>query len=553
MNPLKHTEQLNCVDRGVTEDIYQRKTTRKRKYNTDNFTNFEEIDKLFRDRKLMKTRRTMPNVEQNESEENSDSVYSMINAVDKSPNEMRGQGRSVIDKIDDFKNISQLNNWAINDDLMRDDLVNLRRIELMCDEITERGFNEGLDFTHSSDDSAHAEDLNSNKTNYFKSRKSGDEDGVKVQTNKTGDCKSQIVLHENGCRIIAIIDAFTKTEELNKWAFDQGLMNEDIVNLKRIQLMCDEINESEDKEKHRDNRSGNTSTSQLSTQLLFESASRDLKFLSLNVCGLKRKLKAPDFMAMISQYDIIALQETFLDDDDYVIVPGYVVIHQNRRKLTKRRSGGIAFLFKVALSSHIVPINNESLLIQWIRISKCVMKTDYDITCGNAYIPPYNTKYASKDPYLDIQAELDGLCRDIKFIVLLGDFNSRTGSLPDYKSIDDDSLSAVQRDSPTENMLLKLGKLDLPLKRRNVDCETNKYGRQLIKFCLRNELLILNGRFGKDVASPEPMNRRSTVDYCISSVAILNHIRDCSVNDFSRSFSDWHNGIALTMTPFTEK
>ena len=142
-------------------------------------------------------------------------------------------------------------------------------------------------------------------------------------------------------------------------------------------------------------------------------------------------MKIPKFTEMINTYDIIALQETKLDDVDCVELPGYTIICQNRKKISRYRSGGTAFIFKSSLNHHIVPIKSDSKLIQWIRISKNITNTDEDVYCGNIYIPPQGSKFASQDPYLEIQTELNEHCSDNKYILLLGDFNSRTGTSPD--------------------------------------------------------------------------------------------------------------------------
>ena len=64
MDGINRSVQLNTVVRSVAENLNQCKTTGKRKHNTDEFTSSEEFDNLFGHRKLMKTRRTMPNGEQ---------------------------------------------------------------------------------------------------------------------------------------------------------------------------------------------------------------------------------------------------------------------------------------------------------------------------------------------------------------------------------------------------------------------------------------------------------------------------------------------------------
>ena len=457
--------------------------------NMEDFKNIEDLNKWIIERGLI-----------NHDLENWQSVQPMAHNV-----EQRERDREEGDMIhttntDDLKTIEELDNWATHRGLMNDDLVKLRRIQLM------------------------AEDLN------------------------------QREIRREERDIIAIIDAFKNTEDLNKWASNRGLMNDDLVNLRRIQLMCDETNQREtEREEQSDTGISYTSNNKPSLHLLSEYTSQDLKFLSLNLCGLKSKLNIPEFKEMVSTYDIIALQETKLNDVDYVDLAGYTIICQNRRKTTIHRSGGTAFLFKTSLSQHFESIKSESDLIQWIRISKSITKTDGDIYCGNMYIPPQGSKYASQDPYLEIQTELNEHCREMKYIVLLGDFNSRTGSLLDYE-IAEDYLSKIQDNGNSKNgkahMLYTLEERGVSLTRRSADSAKNTYGLQLLKFCKRNGLLILNGRLGNDFLSPQPTCQgRSTIDYCISSISFLNHVHvhDFGINDFSSLYSDSHSGVSLTI------
>lgn len=61
---------------------------------------------------------------------------------------------------------------------------------------------------------------------------------------------------------------------------------------------------------------------------------------------MKNKLKIPEFIDLIHEHDIIGLQETKLDDVDTTDIPGYKIICQNRKKISRYRSGG-AFIIKI--------------------------------------------------------------------------------------------------------------------------------------------------------------------------------------------------------------
>ena len=56
----------------------------------------------------------------------------------------------------------------------------------------------------------------------------------------------------------------------------------------------------------------------------FPSAKHSLKFASLNVCGLKRRVLFPEFSDLVSKYDVFCVCETKFDKYDDINLPGYV-------------------------------------------------------------------------------------------------------------------------------------------------------------------------------------------------------------------------------------
>ena len=56
-------------------------------------------------------------------------------------------------------------------------------------------------------------------------------------------------------------------------------------------------------------------------------ASGQLRFLTLNMCGLKSKLLIPEFQFFLFNFDIISLQETYCDDYDTLELEGYIYIY----------------------------------------------------------------------------------------------------------------------------------------------------------------------------------------------------------------------------------
>jgi len=57
-------------------------------------------------------------------------------------------------------------------------------------------------------------------------------------------------------------------------------------------------------------------------------------YLNLQVC--------PEFVNLLSHYDIVGLQETKTDLSDEIYIAGFVTYLFHREKLSRNRSGGIA-------------------------------------------------------------------------------------------------------------------------------------------------------------------------------------------------------------------
>ena len=75
--------------------------------------------------------------------------------------------------------------------------------------------------------------------------------------------------------------------------------------------------------------------------------------LSLDVCGLAAKFRCPDFVEFLCKYDIVGIQESKTDNTDSIRLTGYTCILNNRYKLSRYRSGGIALLVKNSISNYV--------------------------------------------------------------------------------------------------------------------------------------------------------------------------------------------------------
>ena len=98
-------------------------------------------------------------------------------------------------------------------------------------------------------------------------------------------------------------------------------------------------------------------------------------------------------------------------------------------------------------------------------------------------------------------------------IVLTGDFNTHTCSLPDHV---------------THNPLPPKYMVDTPIPRKSEDSVVNNYGRELLDLCIASRLRIINGRTrpddNKGAFTCFTPRGASVVDYTIVSDEITSHI-----------------------------
>ena len=123
------------------------------------------------------------------------------------------------------------------------------------------------------------------------------------------------------------------------------------------------------------------------------------------------------------------------DDIDTLKLEGYKLYMKNRNKAGSVSSGGIIFGYRDELAEYIDIIDTNSKFILWTKVSKRLHKLEKDLLVGVVYIPPENSKYSSRDAFDEIELEWMNMNRNQNFVLLTGDFNSRTGIRPDINDI----------------------------------------------------------------------------------------------------------------------
>ena len=85
----------------------------------------------------------------------------------------------------------------------------------------------------------------------------------------------------------------------------------------------------------------------------------NLKFGTLNVCGLKQRLQYPEFTKLINEFDIFCVTETKLDMYDIILLENFTFLSKPRMQKTKRKSGGIGVFIKSSLKDFIRIVESD--------------------------------------------------------------------------------------------------------------------------------------------------------------------------------------------------
>ena len=126
-----------------------------------------------------------------------------------------------------------------------------------------------------------------------------------------------------------------------------------------------------------------------------------MKILTLNVCGLQAKLKAPDLEELCQNYNVVCFNETKLDDFDSVHISGFTALSLVNRKIFKAKSGGIAVFVKNDLFDYIVPLKGETENVLWFTFKDVVFSEP--VLFGIVYVPPEGSCYSSIDIFDSIE------------------------------------------------------------------------------------------------------------------------------------------------------
>ena len=213
-----------------------------------------------------------------------------------------------------------------------------------------------------------------------------------------------------------------------------------------------------------------------------------------------------------------------------------------------KASGGIAVYVHDSIKQGVrkIPIPGTECII--LKLCQSFFGLQTDVFVCFAYCVPSNSAVLSRefmpsDIYNDLREKLAQLTQ-LGSIVLLGDMNARTKTLPDF----------INNES-NEHIPLPPSELYEPdtigtTERNNLDTGYNAYGVRLLELCKEVPLRILNGRFVGDLFGSLTCfrpNGASCVDYGAVSPALFSAIRYFRVEPHMPTVSD-HSPISLGLS-----
>jgi hypothetical protein len=240
-----------------------------------------------------------------------------------------------------------------------------------------------------------------------------------------------------------------------------------------------------------------------------------ISILSWNVHGLKSKLCDSDFISLVSSYDVFFLTETWTNrNDPYCLdIVGYECDHVYGRKFARRGrfSGGVSVYYRSHLKDYVSVIEKCENNLIWLKMNDCLFDFNCNVVIGCVYMVPDKGK-ASRREDTDLFEMLEqGIAKHVDSkVILVGDFNARTGTRSD-------ELEILRPDRYVDTTCVS--EFVNIVTRVSEDHVIDTPGRRLLDLCKSAGLVLANGRLGSDrnVGHVTFVGAcgKSVVDYCL--------------------------------------
>ena len=251
----------------------------------------------------------------------------------------------------------------------------------------------------------------------------------------------------------------------------------------------------------------------------------------------------------MTHFDLICLTETKCNSIIENEIIGYKPYVMSKKCNSHKYGGihGICVFVKENVDINCFIVESlESESIVWLHITYSILKDVFIL--GVVYIPHDMSEYHHEDIFDHLANDIITIkaMHDVP-IVLIGDFNARTGTTSDFEQ------EFIHNGLfPEEDSLKQYFEEQNIMNRVNKDRQVNKNGRKLIEFCKMSDMKIVNGRIGRDKASGNyscyTATGKSTIDYAVATMDLFPNISEFYIDVLDKCMSDVHCPVCMTVS-----
>ena len=224
--------------------------------------------------------------------------------------------------------------------------------------------------------------------------------------------------------------------------------------------------------------------------------------------------------------DVMALVETWLKREEEIVVDGYRWFGRNRRSLHRkavRGSGRVGLVvYEEALERCVVEVLDTDVEdVPWVRLSQ---ENEEMLTLAVCYIPPESLSCGrGAEETLQMLAEQVEKFGSQGPLIICGDFNDRCGTLDVHSE-------------------------GVPL-REAIDVVKNSQGEDFVDFLKGVNMVVVNGRKGRDAYTCVSGKGCLVVDHCLVENEQFSMIESFKVTTMSESVEEMGCKGVVTRIP----
>ena len=195
-----------------------------------------------------------------------------------------------------------------------------------------------------------------------------------------------------------------------------------------------------------------------------------------------------EIFEIMYDYDVLGLGKIWLKEGEEIYLKDFVFKSKGRKRTVKRghQPGGIGVLINKEILNRVQIVELQMEEVLWVVYKNS--KENLLLAIGIIYNHPMGSKYYNKRFYENLSGEIKTINNKFRNyqVLLIGDFNARTGQLAPYINIE-----AIDNEYERERYEVN--------SRASKDIVVNREGVKLVELCSENNLIIANGTIDADL------------------------------------------------------